>query len=152
MKTQPGAKPKASVVELAGLMGLCLLAGIGAGLAFESAPIGLALAGIGLIAVAAYALAVKVVSVPAVSLPTVSLPKASGRRERRQETRGLSVTDISTRRSVATSPVQAVPKDTKLEPTPEPEAAPEEAPISAIVATAVEPDRVVPFRIPPTRL
>jgi len=147
MKTPSGAKVKASAVELAILMGLCLLAGIGAGLAFDSAPIGLGLAGIGLIAVAAYALAAKVVS-----LPNVSLPKVSGRRERREETRGLSVTDISTRRRGAAGQAPAWPEETRLEPTPEPKAAPEEGPISAVVTTAVEPDRVVPFRMPPVRL
>jgi hypothetical protein len=128
------ATPKASIVELAVLLVLCLLAGVGAGLAFASALVGLAVAGIGLIAVATYALATNIDRRP---------------RNRREEQRRLSVTDISTRRRAAPRPVDSRREESGRAPTPEADEA-------AVVAPAVvgidEPDRVVPFRAPPVRL
>jgi len=121
------ATPKASVVELVVLLVLCLLAGVGAGLAFASALVGLAVAGIGLIAVAAYALATNIDRRP---------------RNRREEQRRLSVTDISTRR-------RAAPQQAEQAPAPEPDEAPDAAPI---VVTTAEPERVIPFRAPSLRL
>jgi hypothetical protein len=130
----PAATPKASVGELAVLLVLCLLAGVGAGMAFASALIGLAVAGIGLIAIAAYALATDIASEP---------------RRPREESRRLTVSDISARRRWAPRPVDSPRETSGPERTPEPDEAPDAAPI---VATTAQPDRVVPFRTPSVRL
>jgi hypothetical protein len=131
MTTTSGAteKERASAVELAVLLVLCPLAGVGAGLAFASTLVGLAVAAIGLVMVAAYALAINV---------------RTWRRDRREDSRPLSVTDISARRRLAPEPDARATAAT-----PEPGEAPDIAPV---VATPTEPDRVVAFRAPSGRL
>jgi len=131
---------KTSVVELTVLVGLCLLAGIGAGLAFASALAGLAVAGIGLVAVTAYALAANI--------------DRSPRARRREEPGRLSVTDISARRRGAAAQVERARQETSPATQPEPEGADLVAPgvVAPAVVATVAPDRVVPFRMPSVRL
>jgi hypothetical protein len=132
MTAQSGAAAgtaKASVIELAVLAALCPLAGIGAGLAFESALVGLAVAGIGLVALAAYAVAIH------------SGPWAGNLRK---ESARLSVTDISTRRREASGQAERGGEGAKQAP-PEPEDV-------AVAVKSAAPERVVPFRMPSVRL
>jgi hypothetical protein len=136
LTTQPdaAAKPKASAGELAVLLVLCALAGVGAALAFASDLVGLAIAGIGLAAVAAYALAANIDTSP---------------RHRREESRRLTVSDISARRRTAPARDDIQQEKSAPAPPPEPDEAPDAAPI---VATTAVPDRVVPFRAPSARI
>jgi len=160
LKGQPGATTtaKASAVELAVLLILCPIAGIGAGLAFASALVGFGVAGIGLIAVAIYGVAANVktwpsVRFPALRLPVIRLPVLSrpvlGRPGRRDEERGLSVTDISTRRRAASGREDSAAAQSGPPLAPEPDVTPVVAPT---VIHADDLDRVVPFRLPPVRL
>jgi hypothetical protein len=164
-KEQPGATTtaKASAVELAVLLTLCPIAGIGAGLAFASALVGFGVAGIGLIAVAAYAVVANVKTWPAVRFPALRLPvlrvpalprpilsrPVLGRPGRRDEERGLSVTDISTRRRAASGRDDSAAAQSGPPLAPEPDVTPVVAPT---VIHADDLDRVVPFRLPPVRL
>jgi hypothetical protein len=113
-----------SAFELAALLALCLLAGLGAGLAFESALLGLIVAGAGLIAVAAYGAATRLRPWP---------------RPRRLDPHRLSVTEIATRRREAKGRAESRPA-----PTPQTDTAAE-------FAASADPDRIVPFRAPSTR-
>jgi len=132
-KAKPGAIPKPSAVELAVLLVLCPLAGVGAGLAFESVLIGLMVAGLGLLAVATYGLATHLKYLP---------------RNRREDSRRLSVTDISTRRRAALVQQEA-PRDERA-----PASASEPDEVCAVdpnLATAAHPDRIVLFPMPSVR-
>jgi len=151
MKPRPGATTtaKASAVELAVLLVLCPLAGVGAGLAFASALVGLAIGGVCLIAVAAYALASNIDTLPPLHLPSVRWPSVRLPAARREAPRGLSVTDISARSRAARAHEDRPRDESGLAPTVAPEDAPAVVPI---VMNAAEPDRVVPFRLPSVRL
>jgi hypothetical protein len=138
MTAQTGAKATASAVEVAVLLVLCLLAGVGAALAFVSALVGLSVGGIGLIAVTTYALTATIDRRP---------------RNRREESRRLSVTDISTRRRGAPGREDGPSEERSGAPTPQPEPEAAQAPdVAPFIVTTVEPDRVVPFRAPSLRL
>jgi len=138
MTTQTGAKAKASAVEVAVLLVLCPLAGVGATLAFASALVGLSVAAIGLIAVTVYALAANIDRRP---------------RNRREESRRLSVTDISIRRRGAPGREDGPQEERAGAPTPQPEPEADNAPdVAPLIVTTVEPDRVIPFRAPSVRL
>jgi hypothetical protein len=138
MTAQTGAKARASAVEVAVLLVLCPLAGVGAALAFASVLVGLSVAAIGLIAVTVYASAATI----------------DGRRHnRREESRRLSVTDISTRRRGAPGREGRPSEQQGGAPTPQAEPEADTAPdVAPFIVTTVEPDRVVPFRTPSVRL
>jgi hypothetical protein len=137
MKAQPRRTAKLSLVEFAVLVGVCPLAGVGAGLAFASVLVGLVVAGFALIAVGVYgALAYGL----AANLVEDLRKHGSKLRLRRDDPRRLSVTDIANRRRDATpgdstadaaSGVAERIRTTPTNPT----------------ATALQTERVVPLRL-----
>jgi len=128
LKARPAPAAKTSVVELTVLAVLGALAGVGAGLAFESAAIGLAVAALALVAVSAYGAAANVGRWP---------------RDRRETPPRLSVTEIAARRPQPPGPAS--------QGRPARPAADKTADVAPDVAKAVEPERVVPFRAPLVR-
>jgi len=122
-KAAPRRSWKLSAVELAVLLALCPLAGVGAGLAFESVPVGLLIAGLGLFAVAAYGSAERLGQLLRRPRPVP--------RDRRIDSHRLSVTDISIRRRAAAGPEATAPASTP----------------DSDVATPADPDRIVPFPV-----
>jgi hypothetical protein len=128
-KAHPGERAKPSRVELAILLALCPLAGIGTGLALENDAIGVAAAVFGLVAVAAYGAAANLDHRP---------------RDRQEASRRISVTEIAERRRGAPGPVEHGPMEQGRAPPPE-------ADNVADVAGAAASERVVPFRIQSVR-
>jgi hypothetical protein len=117
-----------SPVELVGLLALCPMAGVGAGLAFQNALVGLMVASIGLIAIAGYGAAAKLRDL---------------RRDRRDDGGGLSVSAIAARRRQA--PPRKAPERESSGSPPPPVADPASEMRPAVDAPA-EPDRVIPLR------